>query len=157
MRGFGGPEKDCVVFCGTTYILSSQILLANCMSFGIMVTLFACIAHKLVSSNNNTKYASTASCIAIITAGDILNTIPPCSMSCTISHTYRSKEALLIESSVDFWYLLISLSTTVPGLYLLCFPSVLGSLPPQCLTLALAAAAFLASFWDSVGAPAVGF
>ena len=157
MGGFGGPEKDHIVFCGLAYVLSPQILLANCMSFSIMVTLFVHIAHKLVSLNNSTKYTSTASCNAITTAGDTLNTIPPCSMSCTISCTKCLKGALLIKSSVDFWYLLISLIATVPGLYLLCFPSVLGSLPLQCLALALAAATFLASFWNSVGAPVVAF
>ena len=157
MGGFGGPGKDRVVFCGTVYVLSPQILLANCISFGSMVTRLACITHKLVSLNNSTRYTSTASCNAVTTAGDTLNTIPLCSMSCTISHPKHLKGALLIKSSVDFWYLLISLSATVPDLYLLCFPSVLGSLPPRHLALALAATALLASFWDSVGAPFVAF
>lgn len=38
-----------------------RILLANCMSFCIIVTLLACTAHKLVSSNKFTKNASAAS------------------------------------------------------------------------------------------------
>ena len=43
---------------------SPLILRASCMSFGIMVTLFAWIAHRLVSSNKLTMYASVASCKA---------------------------------------------------------------------------------------------
>ena len=43
------------------YALSPRILLANWMSLGIIVTLFAWIAHKLVSSNKPTRYASLAS------------------------------------------------------------------------------------------------
>ena len=41
--------------------LSPLILLANCMSFGMMVTLLAWMAHKLVSSKRPTKYDSDAS------------------------------------------------------------------------------------------------
>ena len=37
------------------YDLSPRILLANCISFGKIVTLFAWIAHKLVSSKIPTK------------------------------------------------------------------------------------------------------
>ena len=66
----------------------------------------------------------------------------------------QSNGALLISSSVDRWYLLISHSATVPGLYLLGFGvSVLGSLPPLCLASALAFASLLTSFLDSIGAP----
>ena len=76
MGEFGGPEKDCIVFCGTAYVLSQWILLANCMPFSIMVTCLACIMHKLVSSNNSTRYASTASCDAITAAGDTQHNFP---------------------------------------------------------------------------------
>ena len=50
----GGPERTeyCV---GNVQNHSSQILQANCISFGIMVTCFACIQHKLVSSNRPTR------------------------------------------------------------------------------------------------------
>ena len=66
----------------------------------------------------------------------------------------QSNGALLISSSVDHLYLLISCSATVPGLYLLGFGvSALSSLPPLCLASALALASLLASFLDSVGAP----
>lgn len=51
------------------YDLSPRNLRANARSFGWMVTRFAWIAAKLVSSNNETRYASAASCSAI-TADD---------------------------------------------------------------------------------------
>jgi len=38
-----------------TYALSPRILLASCMSLGIMVTRLAWIAHKFVSSNRPTR------------------------------------------------------------------------------------------------------
>ena len=112
------------------------------------------MVHKLVSSNNKTRYASAASYNAVIAAGDILNSCPPHCRSCTNSQMRQSKGALLISSSVDHWYFLISRSATVPGLYLLGFGvSVLGSFAPLCLASALAAASLLASFLDSDGAP----
>lgn len=43
------------------YARSPLIRLASWISLGMMVTLFAWIAHRLVSSNNPTKYASLAS------------------------------------------------------------------------------------------------
>ena len=45
-----------------THSLSPQILLASWMSLGIIVTHLACILHRLVSLNNETKYASATSC-----------------------------------------------------------------------------------------------
>jgi hypothetical protein len=109
---------------------------ANWMSFGIIVTRLAWMAHKLVSSNRPTKYASAASwtptnrntssttrvrdednasghtCNAN-TAVDwkrksVLN-------SCANSRTKRWKGSLRINNSVDFWYLRISRKATVPG------------------------------------------
>ena len=155
MEGFGGPEKDCVVvFVALCQALSPWILHTNWISLGIMVTRLACMAHKLVSSNNKTRYASATSCNAVIAAGNILNSCPPFCRSCTNSLMRRLNGALLIRSSVDRWYLLISRSATVPGLYLLGFgPSVFGSFPPLHLASALAAASLLASFLDSVGTP----
>ena len=106
-----------------------------------MVTCLACMVHKLVSLNNKTRYASAASCNVVTAAANILNSCPPCHRSCTNSLMRQSNGALLISSSVDRWYLLISHSATVPGLYLLGFGvSVLGSLPPLCLASALALA-----------------
>ena len=81
---------------------------------GMMVTRFAWIAHKLVSSNKPTRYASDASCNAR-TADDwnrrsVLK-------SCAISRTSLWKGNLRINNSVLFWYLRISRRATVPGLY----------------------------------------
>ena len=54
----GGPEKDrnvCVFGGGVFYALSPQICLASWMSLGMMVTHWAWMAHKLVSSNRPTR------------------------------------------------------------------------------------------------------
>ena len=59
----GGPEKDrdvCVLWW-CLYVLSPRIRLANLMSFGMMVTRLVWMAHRLVSLNRPTIYASTAS------------------------------------------------------------------------------------------------
>ena len=148
-------KRTMLLFCGTAfYTLSPWTLCTNWISFGIMVTHLACMAHKFVSSNSKIRYASAASCNAVTAAGNILSSCPPCHRSCTNSLTRRSNGALLISSSVDHWYLLISHSATVPGLYLLGFgASVLSSLPPLHLASALATASLLASFLDSDGAP----
>ena len=48
------------IACGNKLLSAfALILLANWTSFGMMVTLLAWIAHKLVSSNKPTKYAWT--------------------------------------------------------------------------------------------------
>ena len=100
--------------------------LANWTSFGMIVTLLAWIAHKLVSSNKPTKYASDASCNAK-TAEDwnrksVLK-------SCAISLTKRWNGNFRMSNSVDFWYFRISLNATVPGRYLCGFltPPVAGA------------------------------
>ena len=100
---------------------------ASWMSFGMMVTRLAWIAHKLVSSNSPTRYASEASCSAM-TAEDwkrrsVLK-------SCAISRTSRWNGSLRISSSVLFWYRLISRRATVPGRYRCGFftPPVAGAL-----------------------------
>ena len=46
------------------YALSPRMRRASCMSFGMMVTRLAWMAHRLVSSNSDTRYASAASCSA---------------------------------------------------------------------------------------------
>ena len=46
------------------YARSPRIHRASCMSLGKMVTLLARIAHNTVSSINQVKYASPASCVA---------------------------------------------------------------------------------------------
>ena len=75
MGSFSGypPLEELVVLKGPYFVfvsavqaLSLRILLASWMSFGMMVTRLAWIAQRLVSSNNPTKYASEASCSALI-------------------------------------------------------------------------------------------
>ena len=77
MGSFSGypPLEELVVLKGPYFVfvlaaqaLSPRILLASWMSFGMMVTRLAWIAQRLVSSNSPTKYASAASCRAIIAA-----------------------------------------------------------------------------------------
>ena len=90
----------------------THILSASFISFGIIVTRFVCIAHKLVSSNRQMRKASAASCIAKMVAG----------VSCIsnlicwrISLTSWRNGSFLISSSVVIWNFLISLSATVPS------------------------------------------
>ena len=104
--------------------LSPLILLANCTSFGIIVTLFAWIAAKLVSSNRPTKYDSEASCKA--RTADDWNLRSPLNSE-AISLTSLWKGSFLMRSSVDFQNFLISLRATVPGLNLWTFLT-----PPAC-------------------------
>ena len=108
------------------YARSPRMRRASWTSFGMMVTRLAWMAHKFVSSNKPTKYASDASWSAK-TAEDwnrksVLK-------SCAISRTRRWNGSLRIKSSVDFWYLRISRSATVPGRYLCGFltPPVAGA------------------------------
>ena len=57
-RVSGGPERTemfCVCPHDGFHVLSPRIRLANWMSFGIMVTRRAWIAHELPSSNRPTK------------------------------------------------------------------------------------------------------
>ena len=88
---------------------------ANWMSFGMMVTRLAWMAHKLVSSKRPTKYASEASCKAKIAVDWKRKSVLK---SWAISRTKRWNGSLRIKSSVDFWYLRISRKATVPGRYL---------------------------------------
>ena len=59
----GGPEKDQVLcVCGEAFhVHSPQILLANWMSLGKMVTHLAWMAQRLVSSNSPMRYTSATS------------------------------------------------------------------------------------------------
>ena len=113
-------------------VRSPRILLASYISLGIMVTLFPCIAHKFVSSNTPTIYASAASCNAN-TADD--QNLKSFLYSDAISLTSLQKGSFLIRRSAHFWYFLISLNATVPGLYLCGF-----------LTPPVVVAVFLAAF-----------
>ena len=97
------------------------------MSLGMMVTRLAWMAHKFVSSKSPTRYASEASCRAITAELWKRRSVLK---SWAISLTRRWKGSFLMSSSVDFWYLRISLRATVPGLYLCGFftPPVAGAL-----------------------------
>ena len=97
------------------YDCSHQILLASCISLGIIVTCLAWIVHKLVSSNRPTIYASMASCKAPMALAWNQRSVLK---SWVISRMRRATGSFLHSSSVDFWYLRISRKVTVPGLYL---------------------------------------
>jgi len=108
------------------YCLSPLIRLASWISLGKMVTLLAWMAQRLVSSKRPTRYDSADSWRA--------RTAEPWKRrsvlkSWAISRTNLWKGSLRINSSVDFWYLLISRRATVPGLYLCGFltPPVAGA------------------------------
>ncbi|CAL6376959.1 unnamed protein product [Bathycoccus prasinos] len=92
----------------------------------MMVTLLAWIAHKLVSSNKPTKYASDASCNAK-TAEDWNRKSVLKSWAISLTNLWNGN--FLMSNSVDFWYLRISLNATVPGRYLCGFltPPVAGA------------------------------
>jgi hypothetical protein len=80
--------------------LPPLIRIANCMSLGIMVTLFACIAHMFVSSNKPTKNASDASCNAKI-AVDWNRVSSPNSWAISLTNLWKG--AFRINYSVFFW------------------------------------------------------
>ena len=142
-------------FIRTTWIinphdLSPLILLASCMSFGIMVTLLACMAHRLVSSKRPIRYASDASWRAMTAEDWNLRSFL---YSDAISLTTLWKGNFLISKSVLFWYFLISLRATVPGLYLWAFftpPAAgavfLAALLARCFLGALVPVFFLAVY-----------
>ena len=112
------PQSKCIEkkkFPLYIHDLSPLSLLANLISFFWIVTRLAWIAARLVSSNKETKYASTDSCKAPIAEDWNLKSVLK---SWAISLTNLWKGNFLINSSVDFWNLLISLKATVPGLYL---------------------------------------
>ena len=73
------------------------------MSFGMMVTRLAWMAHRLVSSKRPTRYASDASCSARMACDWKRRSVLK---SCAISRTRRWNGSLRISSSVDFWYFL---------------------------------------------------
>ena len=108
---------------------------ANWTSLGIIVTLLVCMAHRLVSSKRDTKYASAASCRHMMALPWKCISVFPTSWA--ISRTSRENGSFRIRSSVLFWYRQISRRATVPGRYLLgllTFPafrnSFRGALPP---------------------------
>ncbi len=84
---------------------------ANCISLGIMMTHFACMVHKFVSSNMSTRLASDASCNAKKSA--VLWNCRSFLCSSATLQTKCWKGALRMRKSVDFWYHQISWSYVV--------------------------------------------
>ena len=108
---------------------------ANWMSLGIIVTHFACMAQRLVSSMRLTKYASAPSCRHIMVLPWKHRSYLPTSRA--ISQTSREKGSFLVRGLVLFWNCQISQRATVPGWYFLVFltlpawrNSFQGALPP---------------------------
>ena len=85
------------------------------MSLGMIITCLAWIVHKLLSSNRLTRYASLASCNAIMVLPWNCTPVKNC---CPTSWTSHINGNFPINSSVLFWYFLISHSAMVLGLYL---------------------------------------
>ena len=96
----GGPEKDREFCCWALSIAPPRIRLASWRSFGVMVTLLACIAHKFMSSNSPTKYASAASWRHNMAADWKRRSVLK---SCAISLTNLWNSSFLIRSADDFW------------------------------------------------------
>ena len=108
---------------------------ANWMSLGIIVTLFACMVQRFMSSMRPTIYASAASCKHIIVCLWKCSSYLPTSR--VILQTNCEKGSFQIRSSVLFWCCQISQRATVPGQYFLVFLTLLafknsfwGALPP---------------------------
>ena len=87
-----------------------QIHLANCMSFGITVTLLACIAHKLACSSRPMRNASPASCRAFTA---IPWNLRLAHLSCTISWTSLWNGRHQMRSSDVVWYFLKSFQALI--------------------------------------------
>lgn len=94
---------------------SPRILLASCISLGMIVTRLPWIQHKFASSNSRTRYASAASWIQRTAV--LWNLISDLYAWAT-SLNRRWKGNFRISRSVDFWYFRISRRATVPGRYL---------------------------------------
>ena len=98
---------------------SPQILIANLISWGRMVTHLACIVHRFMSLGRHIIYTSVASCNAS-TAATCMKWSP---WSCSIiSFTSHRKGIFGIKSSMDFWNFLIFCSAMVPSLNLFLWP-----------------------------------
>lgn len=87
---------------------------ASCMSFDMIVLRPAWIAHRFVSSNSCTRYASAASRSAS-TLLCVKRKFQLQLKSRVISRIRRSIGALGRSSSPPFWYLRISRKACVPG------------------------------------------
>ena len=96
------------------YALLPLIQQVRRISLDIMVTYLVCIAERLVSLNRSMRYTLVASCNAMMVTLWVLISVGSGANHCKISWTNLLKGSFMINSSMDFWYLLISQSTTVP-------------------------------------------
>ena len=106
---------------------SPRIRLASRMSFGMMVTRLAWMAHRLASSNSLTRYASTASWRHSIATNWNRRSVLK---SWAISLTNLWKGNFRMSSAEVFWKWRMSCRATVPALYLwgfTCLPCILAS------------------------------
>ena len=109
------------------YVHSPRIHLASRMSFGMMVTRLAWMAHRLASSNSPTRYASAASWRHSIAADWNRRSVLK---SWAISLTNLWKGNFRMSSAVDLWKWRMSFRATVPALYrwgFTCLPCILAS------------------------------
>ena len=123
----GGPEKDRdVCFVVGLYTCSPRIHLARKMSFGMMVTRLAWMAHRLASSKNLTRYASATSWRHNIAADWNRRSVLK---SWVISLTNLWKGNFQMSSAEVFWKWQMSCRATVPALYrwgFTCLPCILA-------------------------------
>lgn len=104
-----------------------RIRRASWISFCIIVTRFAWMAHRFVSSKRCTRNASAASWSAMMACDCHLMPSSRGRNVRAISRTRREKGSFRIKRSVLFWSFLISRSANVPGRYLLLRPAGTGS------------------------------
>eukprot|EP00958_Prasinococcus_capsulatus_P022929 scaffold3307_cov371-Prasinococcus_capsulatus_cf.AAC.5 len=83
----------------------------------LIVTRFACIAQRLQSSKRCTMKSSVASCSAMSDSAVKRRGVFAGAKPCAISLTKRANGSFRIRTSTVLWYLRISRSATVPGLY----------------------------------------
>ena len=115
------------VFVMGHYARSPRIRLASNMSFGMMVTRLAWMAHRLASSNSLTRYASAASWRHSIATNWNRR---PVLKSWAISLTSLRKGSFRMSSAEVFWKWRMSCRATVPAPYLwgfTCLPCILAS------------------------------
>ena len=119
-------RTEMFVFVVGHYARSPRIRLASSMSFGMMVTRLAWMAHRLVSSNSLTRYASTASWRHNIAADWNCRSVLK---SWAISLTNLWKGSFRMSSAEVFWKWRMSCRATVPALYLWGFTCLPASSP----------------------------
>ena len=120
-------RTEMFVFVVGHYACSPRICLASSMSFGMMVTRLAWMAHRLASSNSLTRYASAASWRHSIATDWNRRSVLK---SWAISLTNLWKGSFRMSSTEVFWKWQMSCRATVPALYLwgfTCLPCILAS------------------------------